>query len=64
MNFPHLFSSVVLFSSVSFAQMEISPASVPGHSFGNDGSQSRWITGKVAVEGGSAPPDRVNVVLK
>jgi Tfp pilus assembly protein PilF len=64
MKFLRVFSSVVLFSSLSFAQTEISPASVPGHSFGAVGSQNAWITGKVVLEGGSAPPGRVDVVLR
>jgi Tfp pilus assembly protein PilF len=64
MKFLQVLSSVVLLASISVAQMEISPASVPGHSFGAVGSQNAWITGKVAVEGGSTPPARVNVVLR
>jgi TolA-binding protein len=64
MKFLQVLSSVVLFSSFSVAQMEINPASVPGHSFGAVGSQNAWITGKVVVEGGATPPARVNVVLR
>ena len=64
MKFEYVLFSVVLFSSLTLAQTEISPASVPGHSFGAVGSQNAWVTGKVVVEGGSTPPGRVNVVLR
>src|SRR5437763_15075258 len=64
MKLPHVFFSVVLFSVSGFAQMEINPASDPGHSFGDASSQNTWLTGKVAVEGSSATPSHVSVVLR
>ena len=56
----------VIFLSSSFlsAQSEMRPASVPGSSVGSDPGQTTWISGKLAVAGGSAAPDAVNVVLR
>jgi Flp pilus assembly protein TadD len=60
----HVFSTLVLFSSLSFAQMEISPASIAGGSSPAAGTQSFWLTGKVVSEASSAPPNPLTVVLR
>lgn len=64
MNLQVLVPVVFLSSSFLLAQSELSPASVPGSSISSDPGHMIWISGKVAVAGGSAAPDGVNVVLR
>ena len=70
MNLLHVIASFVLLSSFTLiAQTEVSPASVPGNdslkkSLSSDIAKTMWITGKVVLDGGSAPPNRVTVILR
>lgn len=53
----------VFFASGLVAQVTL-PASSPGNQIHSDSNEPIWLTGKVIVEGGSAPADPVTVVLR
>jgi Tfp pilus assembly protein PilF len=62
----HVIVSVVsLFGLNAFAQIELSPASVPGSaSPKSSDTNTTWLTGKIVLDAGSVPPDRVTVILR
>ena len=62
----HVIASFVLLSFFNLiAQTELSPASVPGNdSMKSDTAKTIWVTGKVVLDGGSAPPNRVTMILR
>ena len=67
MKLKHVIASVAfLFSSFNLiSQTAFSPASVPGNaSLKSDTAKTTWVTGKVVLEGSSAPPSRVTVILR
>src|SRR5205823_4606312 len=66
MNLLHVIASFVLLSSFNLiAQTEVSPASVPGNdSMKSDTAKTIWVTGKVVLDGSSAPPNRVTMILR
>ena len=62
----YVIASFVLLSSFNLiAQTELSPASVPGNdSMKSDTAKTIWVTGKVVLDGSSAPPNRVTMILR
>lgn len=67
MKLMHVIASIAFLSS-SFnliAQTELSPASTPGNnSLKSDTAKTTWVSGKVVLDGGSSPPNRVTVILR
>lgn len=64
MKFHVILSVVFVLPNVVIAQMQIPSASVAGDFGAYGADQSIWLSGKVAVEGSSAPPEPVVVVLR
>ena len=59
-------SAVLLLAALNlFAQIELSPASVPGSASPKSSDTNPiWVTGKLVLDGSSAPPNRVDVIVR
>src|SRR5215831_18594013 len=55
---------VLLLSAFLFSQTELPPASQAGSQRSSTSPEMVWLTGNVAIEGGSTAPDPVDVVLR